>query len=118
MAYRHSFGELSAWGAWMKIVGREKEQAALRQYHDSGAPEFLALYGRRRVGKTFLIREYFGGRFDFYVTGLAGGKKEEQLWAWNMAVKSSFGETDENAASWLDAFALLRKKLEKLDPSK
>ena len=71
----------------MKIVGREKERAEIKQYYDSGTPEFLVLYGRRRVGKTFLIREYFGGNFDFYVTGLANGKKEEQLWAWNMAIR-------------------------------
>ena len=102
----------------MRIIGRDKEQAALRQYYDSGAPEFLALYGRRRVGKTFLIREYFGGKFDFFVTGLASGKKEEQLKIWNMACSSSFGGEDENVSNWLDAFALLRKKLEKQNPSK
>jgi len=34
------------------------------------------VYGRRRIGKTFLIREYFGGKFDFYVTGLANGTNE------------------------------------------
>jgi len=58
----------------------------LKQYYESGAPEFLVLYGRRRVGKAFLIREYFGGKFDFYATGLANGRKEEQLQAWNMAL--------------------------------
>ena len=102
----------------MKIIGREKEQAALKQYYESGAPEFLVLYGRRRIGKTFLIREYFGGKFDFYATGLANGKKEEQLRAWNNAIKNSFGNADENAADWLEAFELLRKKLEKQNKSK
>ena len=96
----------------MKIIGREKEQAALKQYFDSDTPEFLAVYGRRRVGKTFLIREYFRGNLDFYVTGLAGGNKGEQLKAWNTAIKNSFGDTDEYASNWLDAFILLRKKLE------
>ena len=102
----------------MRIVGREKEQLALKQYVESGAPEFLVLYGRRRVGKTFLIREYFGGKFDFYATGLANGKKEEQLRAWNIAIKNSFGNNEENASDWLEAFALLRKKLEKQNKTK
>ena len=102
----------------MKIIGREKEQTELKQYFNSDAPEFLVLYGRRRIGKTFLIREYFNGKFDFYATGLANGKKEEQLRAWNSAIKDYFGGPDENAANWLDAFALLRKKLEKLNRSK
>ena len=96
----------------MKIIGREKEQSALKQYFESGSPEFLVLYGRRRVGKTFLIREYFDGKFDFYATGLANGKKEEQLRAWNNAIKNSFGGTEESAQDWLGAFALLREKIE------
>ena len=102
----------------MEIIGREKEKAALKSYFDSGVPEFLAVFGRRRVGKTFLIREFFGGKFDFYVTGLANGKKEDQLKAWNMAIKNSYGGSDESAGNWLDAFELLRKKLEKTNKSK
>ena len=101
----------------MKIIGREKEQTALKQYFESGAPEFLVLYGRRRVGKTFLIREFFSGNFDFYATGLANGNKGEQLRAWNDAIKNSFGDTEELASDWLAAFALLRKRLEKQKPS-
>ena len=102
----------------MKIIGREKEQAALKQYLNSGMPEFLVVYGRRRVGKTFLIREYFGENIDFYATGLANGKKEEQLRAWNSAIKNSFGETGKDAGNWLDAFDTLRNKLEKQSKSK
>lgn len=43
----------------MELVGREKEIEKLHGLMNSGSPEFLALYGRRRIGKTFLIREYF-----------------------------------------------------------
>ena len=102
----------------MKIIGREKEQAALKQYYNSDSPEFLVVYGRRRVGKTFLIREYFGEKLDFYTTGLANGKKEDQLRAWGIAIENSFGGTCENISNWLDAFALLRNKLEKQNKSK
>ena len=101
----------------MKIIGRVKEQAALNQYYTSGAPEFLAVYGRRRVGKTFLIREFFKDRIDFYTTGLANGKREEQLKIWNDDIKNCFGGSDEYANNWLDAFTLLRRKLEESNKS-
>ena len=41
------------------IIGRKREIAELRRYYDSGRAEFVAVYGRRRVGKTFLIDEVF-----------------------------------------------------------
>ena len=77
----------------MKIIGREVEQAALKQYFESNEPEFLAVYGRRRIGKTFLVREFFNDKFDFYVTGLARGTKKEQLKIWDMAINECFGRT-------------------------
>jgi len=102
----------------VKIIGRDKEKTALKQYHESKMPEFLAVYGRRRIGKTFLIREYFEGKFDFYVTGLANGKKEDQLHVWNDAIKNSFNGSFNYASNWLDAFTLLKQNLEKLTKSK
>lgn len=41
------------------IIGRKKEIAELQRYYRSGRAEFVAVYGRRRVGKTFLIDEVF-----------------------------------------------------------
>ena len=102
----------------MKITGRDKEKLLLKQCVESGVPEFLIVYGRRRIGKTFLIREYFGGDLDFYVTGLASDKKEDQLHAWNMAIGDCFGDSYSNATNWIDAFSALRKKLEKSRKSK
>ena len=97
----------------MIIIGRDKEKAALKSYYESGVPEFLVVYGRRRIGKTFLIREYFGGKFDFTVTGLANGKKEDQLKGWNMAINDCFGGSGADAENWFDAFILLKKNLER-----
>jgi predicted AAA+ superfamily ATPase len=98
----------------MRIVGREKERKALEEYYNSNEPEFLAVYGRRRIGKTFLIREYFGNNFSFYVTGLANTGKSGQLRVWNIAINNSFGSGG-NAENWLDAFELLKQKLMKKD---
>ena len=63
----------------MNIIGRKQEQILLMDCANSGRPEFLAVYGRRRVGKTYLIREYFGRNFAFYVTGIADEKMKGQL---------------------------------------
>jgi len=97
----------------MEVIGREREKAVLKQCYESGVPEFLVVYGRRRIGKTFLIREYFNDSLSFHVTGLATEKMEEQLRTWNHAIGNCFGESEDNLSNWLDAFALLRKKLEK-----
>ena len=51
------------------IIGREQEISKLENYISSRKSEFIAIYGRRRVGKTFLIKEMFEGRFTFRVTG-------------------------------------------------
>ena len=58
----------------MWMIGRKKEQQILTDCLKSPRPEFLAIYGRRRVGKTYLIRQYFQDRFSFYSTGIAEGK--------------------------------------------
>jgi hypothetical protein len=98
----------------MKIIGRKKEQKALKEYYESGSPEFLVVYGRRRIGKTFLVREYFKGKFAFYVTGLARGSKEEQLQSFCLAVREQLDGPEATANNWLEAFTTLRHGLEKL----
>jgi predicted AAA+ superfamily ATPase len=96
----------------MEIIGRYEEQQALQQYVESEKPEFLAVYGRRRVGKTFLIREYFKQNFSFYISGLANATKEEQLENFN-AVLSAYSKTPySRAGNWLGAFRQLIHLLE------
>ena len=51
------------------LVGRKKEQIALRQIVESGESEFVVVYGRRRVGKTFLVNNYFKDEYAFKLTG-------------------------------------------------
>ena len=61
------------------IIGRKEEIALLEKYISSNHSEFIAIYGRRRVGKTFLIRQYFLNQFAFEMTGIIEGKKAEQM---------------------------------------
>lgn len=93
----------------MKIIGRQSERDQLRRYYESNRPEFLALYGRRRVGKTFLVKEFFNNDFTFYATGLAGAPKSKQLEAFTDALRL-YGMPDTRTPdSWLQAFGLLRQ---------
>lgn len=66
----------------MKIIGRHEEISLLETLCSSPEPEFLALYGRRRVGKTFLIRQFFRekkGVVFFNVTGAKDAPMSEQI---------------------------------------
>ena len=58
-----------------EIIGREKEQKELRSWIDSDDSEFIAVYGRRRIGKTFLVRKLFGSDFAFDFIACADGGK-------------------------------------------
>ena len=61
------------------IIGREKERKILDEMYNSDVSEFVAVYGRRRVGKTFLIREVFSEQLVFDVAGLSKADTKEQL---------------------------------------
>ena len=52
------------------IIGRDAEISKLKAITESPRSEFLALYGRRRVGKTFLINQVFMNQFAFKMTGV------------------------------------------------
>ncbi|MCD8184055.1 MAG: ATP-binding protein [Bacteroides sp.] len=97
-----------------EIVGRIREQKELKEYIASKSSEFIAIYGRRRVGKTFLVREMYGDRFTFYVTGMDNASMQEQLLNFNLALRRSSGREWKNASNWLLAFEQLISYLEGL----
>ena len=63
----------------MKVIGRKSEIGQIRKLYDSGKSEFVVVYGRRRVGKTFLVNQFFDNKFLFKATGLAVKDKAAQL---------------------------------------
>ena len=97
----------------MKVVGRIKEKAILTQIIEDKKPSFTAVYGRRRIGKTFLIKEYFNHKFTFYFTGLSNSNTKSQLDNFHKAMNNYFGKKTEAPDNWLDAFSLLKIQLEK-----
>lgn len=97
----------------MKIIGRKKEKDSLMQCLNSKRPEFVVIYGRRRVGKTFLVREYFNNQFSFYATGLSDEKTKGQLRGFAAGL-NEYGHEDKGIpGDWFEAFARLRELLEK-----
>ena len=61
------------------MVGRRMECNSLQMVMESNEAEFVVVYGRRRVGKTFLINTYYNDSYAFKLTGLAKKNKQEQL---------------------------------------
>ena len=96
------------------IIGRTKEQELLDEYVASGKSEFIAIYGRRRIGKTFLVKQYFDERFDFYITGIFGKSKREQLANFNRQLNKYSGAYYPMVDDWFDAFAQLQHYLDTL----
>lgn len=95
----------------MSIIGRNTEIQLLERHVASKNAEFIALYGRRRVGKTFLINQTFKDRFAFSMTGVLDGKKDEQISAFLDAMDIFGYETNERPQNWMEVFSQLRKAL-------
>jgi AAA+ ATPase superfamily predicted ATPase len=100
------------------IIGRKKEKQLLEDIYHSGAPEFVVVHGRRRVGKTFLVRELFSDRMTFYHTGLSPAERENeaktilqrQLEVF-FASLVAYGYQGPMPSNWIEAFNRLRALL-------
>lgn len=91
-----------------KIIGRKQEIRLLEQYTASGRAEFVALYGRRRVGKTFLVNHVFENRLTFSMTGILDGDKKAQIHAFTDALDLYGWEGKTDPKDWYEAFQILR----------
>ncbi|TVP74829.1 MAG: hypothetical protein EA353_14940 [Puniceicoccaceae bacterium] len=96
----------------MSLIARQKERQHLDKLLQSKAAEFFAIYGRRRVGKTFLIREHFKRDICFELTGLQQGKLNEQLAYFHEELERRTKTAQAVARSWPEAFNQLRQYLE------
>ena len=92
------------------LIGREKEAAVLLEAAEKEEAQFVAVYGRRRVGKTYLVRETFKGRFTFQHAGIYKGTRTQQLSAFFDALREAgLPEGFEEPKDWLGAFRLLKE---------
>lgn len=90
------------------LVGRRKELDILNKAVKDDYSHFIAVYGRRRIGKTFLIREAFGYRFTFQHSGLSEGGLQEQIFAFESSIKDAGFEVKTKRKNWLEAFEDLK----------
>lgn len=97
------------------MIGRKEELAILQSLERSGRSAFVAVYGRRRIGKTYLIRHVFEGKFTFYITGIAHVGLQAQLANFYAALVRYFpwAEDKPMPENWFQAFQYLITALER-----
>lgn len=106
----------------MNLIGRNEEKIILDDFFDSNKSEFLAIYGRRRIGKTFLIKQIFAQKdcLFFNVTGIQNGKMITQIERFTKEISRTFYQGIElkKQDNWIDAFDVLSNAIEKLAKDK
>lgn len=91
------------------MIGRAEEQRELNRLYNSKESEFLALYGRRRVGKTYLVRETFDGQLTFCHTGKSEGGLHDQLLHFRKSLEEFSGGRVSIPRCWDEAFDGLKR---------
>ena len=99
------------------MIGREKEIKILEDAYKDDKSHFIAIYGRRRIGKTYTVRETFHDRFTFTHAGISDGGLKEQLLAFKGSLKEAGYIVSSPLHNWIEAFEelkdLIRKSTEK-----
>jgi len=93
------------------IIGRKTEINRFTEYVNSGKAELVAVYGRRRVGKTFLIKRFFKEKFVFYLSGAENATKQQQLFNFTTALNKHSGKENPIVEDWQNAFVQLEQYL-------
>jgi predicted AAA+ superfamily ATPase len=99
------------------FFGREREKKILKEFYESEKAEFLAIYGRRRVGKTYLVHEFFKDKGVYFeITGSKKAPKSEQLANFYREFKTLFlfEKADQCPKDWGEALNLLKEALAKI----
>lgn len=91
------------------LIGRKKQQAELMEAYHADDSKFVALCGRRRVGKTFLVKQTFKDKFTFSHSGLSNGSLQEQLYGWRSSLEDAGLCVASSPQHWLEAFDLLKE---------
>ncbi len=93
------------------IIGRGYEQKLIQERCKSNKAELIAIYGRRRVGKTFLVRKMFNDQFAFSFIGMYEVSRAVQLEQFRIALAQYAKKTVPRLKTWFEAFAALREYL-------
>lgn len=101
--------------ATQNIIGREYEQHILQNICEQKEARLVAVYGRRRVGKTYLVKEFFNEEFDFFFTGSFEAPMKAQLTLFCDALRLYSGKTWPIPKDWFEAFLQLRDYLSSIN---
>lgn len=96
------------------FIARERECSELRRCLESNRSELAIVYGRRRVGKTYLIENFFDDKFDFKFVGARNQNTRTQLSNFSRTLKRFCGRSVGQLKNWSDAFFALEEYLETL----
>lgn len=92
------------------LVGREKEVTFLKEIADRDEAQLIAVYGRRGIGKSYLIHSVFDGRFTFQHAGVYKGTRAEQLTAFFISLlNAGLVGNSRVPENWFEAFQLLKR---------
>ncbi len=94
------------------LIGRKEQQAELWRAYEWEESKFVAVYGRRRVGKTYLVRETFGEKITFSHSGLANVPMKDQLVSWRISLEKAGLQVQKTPENWVGAFMLLLNLIE------
>ena len=94
-----------------RIIARSEEIKRLNRCLNETDAQLVILYGRRRIGKTFLINEFFDGRFDFKITGAWQETGDVQLRNFAEELSAHLRHPIDTPADWISAFRMLREYL-------
>ena len=98
----------------VSLIGRVRECEQLDECMADSEAQLIVVYGRRRVGKTYLINEYFSNQFTFKVTGAYGERKDFQIQSFVEEFRRKGFSIRQHPAEWRDVFFLMRAYLETL----
>ncbi len=90
------------------LVGRKNEVELLEKIYKDNKSHFISIYGRRRIGKTFLINETFKDKILFHHSGVANGSLKTELFAFTSSLKDSNYTPSTKITDWFVAFEELK----------
>ncbi|MEM8523178.1 MAG: ATP-binding protein [Bacteroidota bacterium] len=96
------------------MIGRKEEIQILKSLENSNRSAFVAIYGRRRVGKTYMVRQVFHQKFTFYITGIANVELSAQLTNFHASLIRYFPWMEDKTvpSNWFQAFQYLISSIE------